>query len=141
MNIKVLTKSDLNSSIQSQISKLFMQLSPKKKQVDLKDIMLPENPMILVYCEDRGKVLGMASLCHYKVVSGNKGWIEDVVVDNDQRGRGIGKQLIETLIEVGNKMHLSEILLFTEDHRVDAIRLYTKLGFKLKESRIYTLKS
>ena len=140
MKIKVLNKTDLNSDIQNQISKLFIQLSANKKQLELAEIILPENPITLVYCEENGIVLGIASMCHYKVISGNKGWIEDVVVDSNQRGKGIGKKLVKKLIEIGSHMNLSEILLFTEDHRVQAISLYTKLGFKLKESRIYTFK-
>lgn len=81
----------------------------------------------------------MASMCTYHVISGKKGWIEDVVVDAKSRGHGIGRKLMNKLLEEGKKKNLTEILLFTEDHRTPAINLYENLGFKLKESRIYTL--
>lgn len=68
-----------------------------------------------------------------------KGWIEDVVVDSNARGKGIGRKLMEKLLEVGKEKKLTEILLFTEDHRKSAINLYSNLGFKMKDSRIYTL--
>ena len=86
------------------------------------------------------KIIGIALMCNYKVISGNKGWIEDVVVDSASRGKGIGRKLINLLVEVGEKKELSEILLFTEDHRLAAINLYSSVGFKLKDSKIYCKK-
>ncbi|MBP0904967.1 hypothetical protein ACFSKN_18205 [Mariniflexile gromovii] len=49
--------------------------------------------------------------------------------------------MMNKLLEVGNEKELSGILLFTEDHRSPAINLYSDLGFKVKESRIYTRKT
>jgi phosphinothricin acetyltransferase len=99
-----------------------------------------KNQITVAYCEDNNKIIGIALMCTYKVISGNKGWIEDVVVDSASRGKGIGRKLINLLVEVGEKKELSEILLFTEDHRLAAINLYSKVGFKLKESKIYCKK-
>jgi phosphinothricin acetyltransferase len=45
--------------------------------------------------------------------------------------------LINLLVEVGEEKELSEILLFTEDHRLAAINLYSSVGFKLKDSKMY----
>lgn len=75
----------------------------------------------------------------YKVISGNKGWIEDVIVDQKYRGMGIGMKLIEKLLSISNEQKLSEVLLFTEEHRTSAISLYEKLGFIKKKSSIYRL--
>lgn len=76
---------------------------------------------------------------NYQVISGNKGWIEDVVVDEKVRGRGIGKKLIEKLLSVAKDRELSEVLLFTAHHRLAAINLYKKLGFKQKNSHLYII--
>ncbi|WP_409515149.1 GNAT family N-acetyltransferase [Chryseobacterium sp.] len=75
------------------------------------------------------------------MISGNKGWIEDVSVDGNYRGMGIGLKLIEKLLSISNEKQLSEILLFTEEHRTPAISLYEKLGFIKKESNIYILRN
>ncbi|WP_236669194.1 GNAT family N-acetyltransferase [Aquimarina mytili] len=130
----------MNSTIQDEVVKLFKQLSPDKKQIELKDILTDKNPIIIAYCRDQDKIVGIASLCIYKVISGYKGWIEDVVVDSNLRGKGIGRKLIEKLLEIGEAKKLSEILLFTEDHRKPAINLYKNLGFIEKNSQIYNLK-
>ncbi|MFD2562783.1 GNAT family N-acetyltransferase [Aquimarina rubra] len=140
MRIDILTKHDLNPLIQEQISKLFRQLGGDKNQVALGEILEEKNQITLAYCSENTKIEGIALMGTYKVISGKKGWIEDVVVQADSRGKGIGRKLITKLLEAAKQKNLSEILLFTEDHRTAAIQLYTQLGFKVKDSRIYTLK-
>lgn len=140
MKTGILKIKDLNPNRETQISKLFKQLGGDKEQIPLKEVMEEGNGITLAYCEQNGQVIGIASMCTYHVISGKKGWIEDVVVDTQFRGQGIGRKLMEKLLEEGKKKKLTEILLFTEAHRIPAIKLYTDLGFKLKESRIYTLK-
>ncbi len=140
MKTAILTKNDLNINIREQVSELFRQLSPNKIQLNLEEILNEENQITFAYCEDDNKIIGIASMCTYRVISGHKGWIEDVVVDSASRGKGIGRKLINLLVEVGKEKELSEILLFTEDHRLAAINLYSSVGFKLKESKIYCKK-
>ncbi|MCZ8196319.1 MAG: GNAT family N-acetyltransferase [Flavobacterium sp.] len=140
MKAAILNKNDLNIDIKEQVSELFRQLSPNKIQLDLEEILNEKNQITVAYCEDNNKIIGIALMCTYKVISGNKGWIEDVVVDSASRGKGIGRKLINLLVEVGEEKELSEILLFTEDHRLAAINLYSSVGFKLKDSKIYCKK-
>ncbi|GAA4276724.1 GNAT family N-acetyltransferase [Aquimarina mytili] len=137
MRIEILYKTDITSTIQDQVSELFKQLSPNKKQLKLVEILTQENPITIVYCIEQDKIVGIASMCTYKVISGNKGWVEDVVVDLNFREKGIGRKLVAKLLEVGKEKGLSEILLFTEDERKSAINLYKGLEFKQKNSRIY----
>ena len=97
--------------------------------------------MVLVaICKVDESLAGMALLSTYKVISGYRGLVEDVIVDTAQRGNGIGRKLMERLLEEGKKLGLNEILLFTGHHRKPAITLYTNLGFVLKDSGLYHLK-
>ena len=139
MKIDILKKCDLNSSNQEQISKLFRQLGGNNTQINLNEVLDKKNQITLAYCLDDTKITGIALMCTYKVISGKKGWIEDVVVNSNSRGKGIGRKLMNKLLEVGKEKNLTEILLFTEDHRTPAINLYSDLGFKVKDSQIYTL--
>ena len=76
-----------------------------------------------------------ASMAIYRVISGYKGWIEDVVVDEFARGKKIGTQLIQQLITKGKELGLGEILLFTSPTNEAAIKLYENEGFKRKRCR------
>ena len=140
MKVAILDKNDINIDIKEQVSELFRQLSPNKTQLDLEQILDDKNQITVAYCEDNNKIIGIALMCTYKVISGKKGWIEDVVVDSASRGKGVGRKLINLLVQVGEEKELSEILLFTEDHRLAAINLYSSVGFKHKDSKIYSKK-
>ncbi|MBQ0735929.1 GNAT family N-acetyltransferase [Aquimarina celericrescens] len=139
--IKILNTESLTVDKEIAIQNLFKQLSPNKKQIPLNELLSNQyNPLIFIYHKSDEKITGIASMCLYKVISGHKGWIEDVVVDFNHRGEGIGKKLIQKLINLAKEKNLSEINLFTEDEKKAAISLYSKLGFKQSSSRLYNLK-
>lgn len=140
MKIALLTKTELNSAVAHEIAELLGQLSPGKQPLPIEQVVRVDNPIHLAYAKEGEKIIGMASLCTYRVLSGYKGWIEDVVVHADARGKGVGKLLIRKLLEVAREKKLTEILLFTETYRKPAIQLYHKLGFTRKNSELYSFK-
>jgi phosphinothricin acetyltransferase len=99
LKIDILNIQNLNPNKGTQIANLFKQLGGDKEQTNLKELLEEGNRITLAYCEDHGQVIGIASMCTYKVISGKKGWIEDVVVDEQYRGQGIGRMLMEKLLE------------------------------------------
>jgi len=137
MKISILQKKDLTPAIKLEISELFKTLNADLHQRDINDVLAQGNEFICACCWDKEKLVGMASLATYKVISGYKGMVEDVVVSQEMRGKGIGRKLMEMLISEGQKLNLSEILLFSGHHRKPAIALYKSLGFNLKNSGIY----
>jgi len=140
MQIKILKPSDLTTEIQNQVATLYKQLNADNKQRPLVEILQSENNVIVIICTIENKIVGTALLSTYKVISGYRGMVDDVVVDTKQRGKGIGRKLMEKLLEKGKNLGLDEILLSTGHHRAPAISLYTSLGFHLKQSGFYSLK-
>jgi len=140
MTIEILQKSDIDHSIKKQVTNLFKQLNANMEQLALEMVLDTSHQITFACCKDDDTIVGIALMAEYYVISGHKGWIEDVVVDHDHRRKGIGKKLIERLIYEGKKKKLNEILLFSNDKRIPAITLYKSLGFNVKESRIYQLK-
>ena len=140
MTFNFLNKRDITPTIKKQVFELFKVLNADIKQWDIEQVLSQGNEYICTCCWEEEKLVGMASLATYKVISGYKGMVEDVVVSETFRGKGIGRKLMEMLIKEGQRLHLSEILLFSGHHRKPAIALYTSLGFNLKNSGMYTLK-
>lgn len=85
-------------------------------------------------------MIGIAMMAKYTVISGHKGMIEDVVVSQYHRGRGIGRKLMELLLHRAEACQLDDVLLFSGYHRTAAISLYKSLGFTLKNSGLYVKK-
>ena len=140
MTLKILQKSDLTSKLSQQISGLFKELNAEIVQLNIATVLEQGNDFVCVCCWEGNQLIGMASMATYKVVSGHKGMVEDVVVSKEKRGLGIGRKLMEVLIEEAQRLSLTEILLFSGHHRKPAINLYKSLGFNLKESGMYTYK-
>lgn len=140
MELSLLTPSDIDPETENRIHALFKQLNAVIVPLSLKIILDPKNPAIVACCTLENQIVGVAVMAEYSVISGRKGWIEDVVVDEAYRGKGIGRKLMEFLINEGRQKGLYEILLFTAYHRKPAHQLYQNLGFQKKESQIYTLK-
>lgn len=140
MTIEILHKFELDETIQIQIKKLYNQLNSTIEQRPLHQILQEDNHVIVAICKEGDKIIGIALLAMYKVISGYRGMVEDVVVDVKQRGKGIGRKLMEKLLDEAKNRDLDEILLFTGHHRTPAINLYKSLGFTLRESGLYNLK-
>ena len=90
-------------------------------------------------CRLDNRAVGIAILATYTVLSGRRGIVEDVVVDKNQRGQGIGKLLIKKLLEEGKRKQLDGIMLFSGHHRKAAILLYKSLGFTQRDSGVYQI--
>jgi len=140
MTLNILRKENVTPAIKTHIHNLFKTLNADINQRDIDEVLSQGNEFICACCWDNESLVGMASLATYKVISGYKGMVEDVVVSEIMRGKGIGRKLMEILISEGQKINLSEILLFSGHHRKPAIALYKSLGFNLKNSGMYTLK-
>jgi len=139
MDIHIIGKEEINENVQKQVKELFNQLNSNIKQRSLKEALQDSNNLVFAIYKEDEQILGMATMATYKAISGYKGMIEDVVVDGGQRGKGLGRKLMEKLLEEGENMGLDEILLFSGHHRTAAIKLYTSLGFQLKDSGLYRL--
>jgi ribosomal protein S18 acetylase RimI-like enzyme len=69
--------------------------------------------------------------------SGAKVWIEDVVVDEAQRGKGIGKEMMLFAINYSKALGAESVSLTSRPSRIAANELYQKIGFKQYETNVY----
>lgn len=137
MEIQLLKKEQLTEDNQSQITLLYRQLNAEVTQRSLHEILVNGNNVVVAICLDEELICGIALMATYKVISGHRGMIEDVVVAADQRGKGIGRKLMLKLLDEANVQKLDEVLLFTGHHREPAINLYKSLGFVIRNSGLY----
>ena len=87
------------------------------------------NSTTMVVCEGN-TIIGVASIHIIYKLSRTLGLIEDVAVDKDHRGKGIGKSLVEKLIEIGKQKNCDKIVLNTSEKNS---KFYEKIGFEKNE--------
>jgi ribosomal protein S18 acetylase RimI-like enzyme len=66
-----------------------------------------------------------------------RAWIEDVIVDDSARGRGVGMLLTEEALERARQAGARTVDLTTRPSRVAAGRLYERAGFTQRDTRVY----
>jgi ribosomal protein S18 acetylase RimI-like enzyme len=84
-----------------------------------------------------GKILGSLSLVVFRIPTGVRAWIEDVVVDTEQRGRGIGEALTRTALERAKQEGAKTVDLTSRPTREAANRLYQRVGFVQRVTNLY----
>jgi ribosomal protein S18 acetylase RimI-like enzyme len=92
---------------------------------------------LLVARGDDGEIIGMLTLVLYRVSSGLKGRIEDVIVDQSVRGRGIGEALTREGMRRAAEAGVLMLELNSMPYRQSANRLYKRLGFVRKPTNVF----
>jgi len=82
-------------------------------------------------------ITGMLTLAVYKSPTGTKAWIEDVVVNNNYRGQGIGRRIVLHAIDFAKTSGADILMLTSNPARIAANKLYQTLGFEQKETNVY----
>jgi len=84
-----------------------------------------------------GWIVGTLTLLLFRIPTGARAWIEDVVVDEAYRRRGIGAALIRAAIERAREAGARTVDLTSRPSREAANRLYRRLGFVQRETNVY----
>ncbi len=93
--------------------------------------------VILLMARDEGKLVGMLSLIVFRIPTGVRGWIEDVVVDQETRGKGIGEALTRAALDRAKELGVKTVDLTSRPSREAANRLYLRVGFQPRQTNIY----
>jgi len=84
-----------------------------------------------------GRIAGSLTLVLYRIPSGLKAWIEDVVVDGSARGHGVGEALNRAALDEARRRGASAVSLTSRPSREAANRLYQRIGFSQRETNVY----
>lgn len=95
---------------------------------------------IFIAEDDAKRIVGCATLCVYESPTGRKASVEDVVVLSTCRGQGIGRTLLQRIIDfAGGKLSPIDLRLTSSPARVEANALYQALGFEQRETNVYKM--
>lgn len=132
--VKVADKINLSA-----VNELLPQLSKSSKPMKLYNLdnLVKSNSTFIYFAFNEKEVVGMLSLVVVRIPTGTKVWIEDVVVDENSRGKGIGRSLMNHALEEAGSLNAKCVDLTSRPNRVAANRLYQSIGFKKRETNIY----
>ncbi len=138
-NIEIKEIARVDDKLVEAMKRLVPQLSKSNSPPDrsaLEEIVTSDSSILLAAFID-GEIVGSLTLVLFSIPTGKRAWIEDVVVDEKCRNRGIGEVLNKDAINIARQRGAKTVDLTSRPSRQSANRLYNRLGFIQRETNIY----
>jgi ribosomal protein S18 acetylase RimI-like enzyme len=133
---------ELTEELYAAVQRMVPQLGAHKippTRGELRELIHSQASTLLVarQPDQERSIVGLLCLTIYRVPTGLRSIIEDVVVDQDQRGQGIGKMLVQHAIGLARTAGAEGVSLTSNPKREVANRLYRSIGFELRQTNAY----
>jgi len=99
--------------------------------------IIDSETVTLFIARNEGAIVGTLTLAVFRIPSGLRAWIEDVIVDESVRGHGVGVSLTQAAIDKSRRCGARSIDLTSRPSRESANRLYQRLGFEIRDTNVY----
>jgi ribosomal protein S18 acetylase RimI-like enzyme len=122
------------------LNALLPQLSSSAQPVtveQLAEMVASDASHLLIGRDEAGVVVGALTLVVFRIPTGLRAWVEDVVVDGAARGTGVGESLNRAALAIAQDLGARTVDLTSRPSREAANRLYQKLGFVGRETNVY----
>ena len=144
VSISVKAATEVDDGLVKAFSRLIPQLSSSSQPPTAAELLsIIDNPNSVLFIaeldgdDDVRSVVGSLTLAFYRIPTGLKAWIEDVVVDESARGLGVGEALNVAAIDESRQRGAKNVSLTSRSSREAANRLYQRLGFEPYETNLY----
>jgi len=140
--IEITAATAVDDELVAAIGRLIPQLS-RLTALPTKDVLgevlwSPCNTVLIARdLRNGGRIVGTLTLVVFRIPTGVRAWIEDVVVDETMRGRGVGEALSREAIRRATARGARTIELTSRSSREAANRLYQRLGFTRRDTSVY----
>ena len=134
--------SDVTQELQEALQRLVPQLGAHKvppTNEELRKLVGSESSTLLIArgADKDSPIVGILCLTVYRVPTGLRSIIEDVIVDESMRRRGIGEFLVRRALDLAREAGAEGVSLTSNPQREAANRLYQSLGFQLRQTNSY----
>ena len=106
-------------------------------EAELAEVVGSPASVLLVARDDSGRIAGSLTLVLFRIPTGMRAWIEDVVVDQAYRGQGVGEALSREALARAQAAGARTVDLTSRANREAANRLYQRLGFVPRDTNVY----
>lgn len=138
MKVEIVTTA--TPALREALDRLIPQLSrsnPPPSPAHLDEILASPATDLFVASDDAAAIVGISTLVTFRIPTGLRAWIEDVVVDDSARGTGVGLALTEAMLARARELGCVTVDLTSRPSRVAANGLYQKAGFELRDTNTY----
>jgi ribosomal protein S18 acetylase RimI-like enzyme len=137
--VKVEIATTLTPAIVDAVTLLMPQLSssPPPTVDELGEVVASPASDLFIALDDDGTIVGTATLVTFRIPTGMRAWIEDVVTDHAARGKGVGTAITTAMLDRARERGCVTVDLTSRPSREAANRLYQRIGFVARETNVY----
>jgi len=139
MTVEIQIADEATPELVAAFARLIPQLSkssPPPTEAELTEMIAGDASDMLVARVD-GVILGTLTLITFRIPTGVRAWIEDVVVDDAARGHGVGDKLNRFALDLAKAKGAKTVDLTSRPSREAANRLYQRIGFQPRDTNVY----
>ena len=111
--------------------------SPPPTYDDLKEMVDAPGTRLLLAVDEGGHVAGSLTVVIFRIPTGVRAWVEDVVVDEGARRQGVATALLKDALRLATEAGARTVDLTSRPSREAANLLYAKLGFEQRDTNVY----
>ncbi len=139
MSVTIEIATEATDELLDAFARLVPQLSQSSPRPDGAQVaLLVADPGSVVFVARLdGVIVGTLTLVLYRIPTGLKAWIEDVVVDGAARGHGVGDSLNQAALAEARTRGAKAVSLTSRPSREAANRLYQRIGFTQRDTNVY----
>ena len=138
VSVQIEIASEATDELRDALAHLLPQLSSSPPPTLDELRLITDNPeSVLFVARLEGRIVGSLTLIFYRIPTGLKAWIEDVVVDETARGHGIGELLNRAALDEARRRGAKAVSLTSRPSREAANRLYQRIGFESRPTNVY----
>jgi ribosomal protein S18 acetylase RimI-like enzyme len=118
---------------------LIPQLSTSSSPITMAELreIVGDSATVVFVARDGGVIVGLLTLAVFRIPTGMRAWIEDVVVDGRARGKGVGEALNRAALATARQRGAKTVDLTSRPSREAANRLYQRIGFVRRDTNVY----
>ena len=137
--MKVEEVTEVTDELVEALARLMVQLSRSAALPTSQELqqMVDSDVIRLLVARQDQAIMGTLTLALFRIPTGVRAWIEDVVVDEAARGQGIGEALNRRALDLAKECGARTVDLTSRPSREAANRLYQRMGFKPRETNVY----
>ena len=140
--MKIIEVNEFTNEYLDFVRKLLCLLTSEPKQfteADFREIIVSDNSHLFFLIDDN-VIAGMVTVGIYRSPTGTKAWMEDVVIDEEYRRKGLGRMLTQYAIDYVKSQQVDSLMLTSNSLRIVANHLYQSIGFEQKETNVYQMR-
>ena len=139
VTVTIVTEDDveqLHAALQHLVPQL-TRSNPPPSLEQVRAMVAHDSTTQFVARHDDGSIVGVSTLATFPIPTTIRAWIEDVIVDEASNNQGIGRFLVDAMVDRARQLGAKTVDLTSRPSREAANHLYRKAGFELRDTNVY----